>query len=153
MPNCEIKVKSFAISKEVRSNSSLYFCLKVVMVALSSYVTQTLEGLKTGDFLYLAHPDIAGYLFSDDAVEREYLRLCEGAKALRIPLEINLLGLRSKRQYPNERLFKIAAKVGNEVSIGCDAHEPQHAGDLVSEKTALEMVQKLGLRLIDKPLI
>ena len=96
---------------------------------------------------------MAGFLFSESAVEREYLRLCEGAKALRIPLELNLLGLRSKRQYPNQKFFKIAAAVGNEVIIGCDAHEPQHAGDLVSEKTALEMVQKLGLRLIDKPLI
>ena len=120
---------------------------------LSSYVTQTLEGLKTGDFLYLAHPDIAGYLFSETAVSREYLRLCEGAKALHIPLEINLLGIRSKRQYPNRTLFKIAAEVGNEVIIGCDAHEPQHAGDLISEKIALEMVNELGLRLIDKPLI
>ncbi len=120
---------------------------------LSSYVSQTLEGLKTGDFLYLAHPDIAGYLFSESAVQREYLRLCEGAKALDIPLEINLLGLRSKRQYPNKTFFKIAAQVGNEVIIGCDAHEPQHASDLVSEKIALEMVNELGLRLIDKPLI
>ncbi len=121
--------------------------------ALSSYVTQTLEGLKTGDFLYLAHPDLPGYTFSNEAIEREYLRLCEGAKALGIPLEINLLGLRAHRPYPNKRFFEIAARVGNEIVIGSDAHEPQHVVDPLSEALAKDMVASLGLNLLEKPLL
>lgn len=120
---------------------------------LAAYVTQTLAGLSTGDFLYLAHPDLPGYRFSDEAIENEYRRLCEGAKRMNIPLEINLLGIRSKRQYPDERFFKIAADVGNDIIIGSDAHDPKDVADPLSEAFALDMVASLGLKLIQKPLL
>ena len=120
---------------------------------LSAYVTQTLQGLETGDFLYLAHPDLPGYRFSDEAIEREYRRLCEGAKKLHIPLELNMLGIRAKRHYPNERFYKIAKEVGNEIIIGSDAHDPIHVADPFSESVALTMVASLGLNLIKKPLL
>lgn len=121
--------------------------------AFSDYITQILEGLATGDFLYLAHPDLAGYRYGDEVVRREYRRLCEGAKKLRIPLEINLLGLRTKRRYPDERFFAIAAEVGNEIVVGADAHAPQDVFDLPSEQTARAWAQKLGLRLIEQPIL
>ena len=119
---------------------------------LTAYVSQVLEGLATGDFLYLAHPDMAGYNYSDEAIEREYLRLCEGAKALDIPLEINLLGVRDHRWYPDERLFKIAAGVGNKVVFGLDAHTPEAFSHKRSVLQAEEMVKTLGLNLVEKPL-
>ena len=120
---------------------------------LAAYVSQVLEGLQTGDFLYLAHPDLPGCNFSKEAMEREYRRLCEGAKAMNIPLEINLLGVRTHRHYPSERFFKIAAAVGNSVIIGSDAHEPQDVVDLPSEAFAKDMVASLGLKLIDTTLL
>lgn len=120
---------------------------------LTAYISQILEGLKTGDFLYLAHPDLAGYHYPEEAIQREYRRLCEGAKALNVPLEINFLGLRSKRHYPDRRFFKIAAEVGNTIIFGTDAHEPHHVYDPESEKEALQWVKDLGLQLIDKPIL
>ena len=120
---------------------------------LIQYVSQVLEGLATGDFLYLAHPDLAGYRFSEDVITSEYTRLCEGAKKLHIPLELNLLGIRSHRHYPSERLFKIAAEVGNDIIIGCDAHDPLNVYDKASEKVALDMVERLGLKLVTKPIV
>ena len=120
---------------------------------LAAYVTQVLAGLATGDFLYLAHPDLPGYRFSEEAVQREYRRLCEGAKRMHIPLEINLLGIRSKRQYPDKRFFEIAAEVGNDIVIGSDAHDPKDVVDPPSEALALDMVASLGLKLIKTPLI
>ena len=102
--------------------------------------------------VYLAHPDMAGYNYSDEAIEREYLRLCEGAKALDIPLEINLLGVRDHRWYPDERLFKIAAGVGNKVVVGLDAHTPEAFSHKRSVLQAEEMVKTLGLNLVEKPL-
>ena len=120
---------------------------------LAAYVTQVLSGLSTGDFLYLAHPDLPGYRFSKEAIDREYRRLCEGAKRMNIPLEINLLGMRAKRPYPDKRFFKIAAEVGNEIIIGSDAHDPKDVADPASEKLALDMVSSLGLKLIQKPLL
>ena len=42
---------------------------------LSKYVDECIEGFKTGDFTYLAHPDIVGYEFSNKAVDLEFSRL------------------------------------------------------------------------------
>ena len=120
---------------------------------LTCYVSQVLEGLATGDFLYLAHPDLAGYHFPQECIQAEYRRLCEGAKALHIPLEINLLGLLTGRHYPNEILFKIAAEVGNDVVIGVDAHDPKYLHDRDLEEKGLNMATKLGLNLIKNPLL
>ncbi len=122
-------------------------------LALTAYVTQVLAGLATGDFLYLAHPDLAGYKFSPDVIEREYRRLCRGAKRMGVPLEINFLGLRANRQYPSPVFFQIAAEEGNDIVLGVDAHEPDAICDTDSERRALEMVKTLGLNLIEKPLL
>ena len=53
------------------------------------------------------------YKGSDEDYNSEFTRLCRGAKALDIPLEINLLGFRGGRSYPCDRFFSIAAKEGN----------------------------------------
>ena len=119
---------------------------------LTAYVTQVLEAIQTGDFLYIAHPDIIGTDYSPKCVEREFTRLCQGAKENDIPLEINLLGVRENRRYPCREFFKIAAKVGNEVIIGLDAHSP-NAFFSPAEENARAMAQILGLRLIEKPIL
>lgn len=119
---------------------------------LERYVTQVLAGLSTGDFLYLAHPDLAGFACDESVWKRESRRLCEGAKRLNIPLEINFLGMRGKRHYPNEKFFEIAGQVGNKVVFGADAHEPWFVNDIISEEKAKQMVKKFGLQLIEKPL-
>ena len=120
---------------------------------MTAYVTQVLAGLATGDFLYLAHPDISGYRCSPDVIEREYRRLCLGAKRIHIPLEINFLGLRDNRHYPSSVFFRIAAEVGNEIVFGADAHSPWAVNDILSEQKAREMVKELGLHLIETPLL
>lgn len=113
---------------------------------LSKYVSQVLEGLATGDFLYLAHPDLAGFEVKEEIAQAEYRRLCEGAKRLGIPLEINFL------HKPDKRFFKIAAEVGNETVIGCDAHTPSALYDVEAERNALQMANELGLSVRNKPL-
>ncbi len=116
---------------------------------LLAYVSQVVAGLATGDFLYLAHPDLAGCQFSHEAVEREYRRLCVAAKKFGVPLEINLLGVRAKRHYPSERFFRIAADVGNEIVLGADAHDPKDVCEKAGEEKARAMVEKLGLHLLE----
>ena len=120
---------------------------------LSKYVDQALEGLETGDFLYLAHPDLPGCSFSDKAIDVHYRRLCEGAKRLRIPLEINLLGIRDNRQYPDVRFLKIAGEVGNSFILGQDAHDVNCFLNTKAEEKALAWVKELNLHLITKELI
>ena len=65
------------------------------------------------------------------------------------PLEINLLGVREGRHYPSAEFFKIASEVGNNIVLGTDAHAPDHLINTGEDK-ALEMVNSLGLHLIDK---
>ncbi len=120
---------------------------------LIAYATQAIAGMNTGDFLYLAHPDMPGWNVNEEVAEREYRRICEFAKKKNIPLEINLYGLSDKRHYPSRAFFEIASKVGNEVVLGVDAHNPKLFLDENTEEKALKMVHELGLKLIEKDLL
>lgn len=120
---------------------------------VSAYVAQTIEGLATGDFTYLAHPDIVGWVENSEKAKREYRRLCEFAKENNIPLEINLLGVRRNRCYPARPFWELAGEVGASVVIGVDAHEPQAFLQKNAEEKALQLVKELGLKLIEEPFL
>lgn len=115
---------------------------------LERYVSQTAEALDTGVFTYFAHPDLIHFVGSGTVYEREMRKLCRAAKRAGTPLEINLLGIRENRHYPNERFWRLAAEEGNTVVLGCDAHTPGDVADPESEKKALALVERLGLDLI-----
>ena len=42
---------------------------------------------------------------------------------------MNMLGYATDRHYPNPDFFRIVKEVGNEVILGCDAHEPHRVAD------------------------
>lgn len=92
---------------------------------LTGYVDLCLAGAQTGKYMYLAHPDLIYYTGDTKIYEREMTRLCRGAKKLSLPLEINVLGIAGGRNYPNPLFWKIAAKTGNQVITGMDAHAPE----------------------------
>lgn len=119
---------------------------------LNAYVTQVIAGLETGDFLYLAHPDLLGF-GSGKTAYIQYRRLCEYAKKKGIPLEFNLLGFSTNRCYPSREFLQIAADIGNKIVLGVDAHTPQAFLDTQTKERALALIQELGLQLIDKPLL
>ena len=93
---------------------------------LRDYCKQTREALETGKFLYFAHPDVIWYTGPADIYEEEMTALCRYCKEIEMPLEINLLGVREDRNYPCERFWKIAAREGNTVIYGADAHHADH---------------------------
>jgi histidinol-phosphatase (PHP family) len=78
-------------------------------------------------------------------------RLCETAKALSLPFEINFLGVRRGRRYPNPLFWEIAGEIGCKVVFGFDAHLPEHAYDGESLEKVLEIVRKNRLEVIDIP--
>ena len=117
---------------------------------LKEYVDRVIVGMKTRRFAYLAHPDLVNYVGDDAIYEREIHRMCNALKEMRIPLEINLLGLLEHKHYPREAFWKIAGSVGNDVILGIDAHWPEQIGDIDTYHRALELVQKHNLHLIDK---
>ena len=93
---------------------------------LKTYADRCVEGIRTGTFLYLAHPDLVNFTDTDSPVyEQQMRRICLAAKERKVPLEINLLGINRGRNYPCRSFWKIAGEVGNDAVIGIDAHDPQ----------------------------
>lgn len=91
---------------------------------LIAYVDNTIEGLETGAFTYLAHPDLIHFTGDKAIYDKEMLRICACAKRENIPLEINMNGVFDHRCYPNERFFAMAREYGNTFVVGVDAHDP-----------------------------
>lgn len=117
---------------------------------LIKYTDCVIEGMKTGVFLYVAHPDV--FLFSGDKgiYIREARRLCNASKELDVPLEINLLGINDNRHYPNNDFLRVAGEVGCKMIFGFDAHTVKRAFDDKSLVKANELVKKYNLNLIDE---
>lgn len=117
---------------------------------LERYCNQIIEGIQTGLFSYVAHPDIISYTADDGNYEYHMTRLCQAAKTANIPVELNFQGIRENRQYPNDRFWKIAGEVGVPVVLGCDAHAPADAADRKSEERALAIAEQFRLNLLDR---
>ncbi|MBR4072803.1 MAG: histidinol-phosphatase [Clostridia bacterium] len=116
---------------------------------LKEYVDCVVGAIKSGKFSYIAHPDIFNYDFESEEYYREMKRLCITAREFDVPLEINFLGIKGKRIYPNRNFLKIAAEVGNEVVFGSDAHDPISVYDEATLQVAEKLVSDLGLKKID----
>ena len=118
---------------------------------LGQYVDAVIEAMGTGVFTYLAHPDLIFFVGENTVYEREMRRLCQAANRLGVPVELNFLGIRAKRNYPDERFWRIAGEEGCEVVFGFDAHDPMSAYDEESLKKAEQMVEAYGLRVNPTP--
>ncbi len=118
---------------------------------LSRYADLVCEGLKTGKFTYLAHPDLPNFHGELEVYEQEMRRIIETAREHDVPLEINLLGLNAQRHYPNHTFWSLAGDIGCDVILGSDAHEAKG----MKPERALYYAKKIvehnpGLNLIDK---
>jgi histidinol-phosphatase (PHP family) len=118
-------------------------------VRLTRYVDLVIEGIRTGRFLYIAHPDIMNYRGLGSVYEWEMSRLCRAAKEEGIPLEINLLGVKEHKVYPRERFWKIAAETGNDAVLGLDAHSIDQVKMVDVYRRGVELAEEYGLHLID----
>src|SRR5574344_1977740 len=119
------------------------------------YVNDLIEGMASGLFTYVCHPDLffQGISEEDPIIDELCKRICEASLKYDIPLEINLGGwnyygrVTSKAgnykpsPYPNERFWKIASAYQCKCVIGVDAHNP-----LDFDKSAFD----LAFKLIDK---
>ena len=116
---------------------------------LTVYTDIVIEGMRTGKYSYVAHPDMLKYSGDKSHYEKEAKRLCEASLKLDIPLELNLLGIFGNRHYPNEAFLEVAGQVGCKMIFGFDAHDPQRAYDEKSLVKAQALVEKYNINLID----
>lgn len=112
------------------------------------YIDLCIEGMETGRFAGLAHPDLFHFTGDASVYYAEYRRLCEYLKSRDIPIEINQLGLADKRHYTSPAFLKIAKEVGNTAIIGVDAHTPAMLADAAMHKTCRALAEEYGLALI-----
>ena len=111
---------------------------------LHRYCRQCMEALDTGRFLYFAHPDLLPFTGPDAVYEKEMTQLCRYCREKEIPLEVNLLGVRLRRNYPRELFWRIAGREGNQVILGSDAHKPEDVCSPDAEEKAEELLRKCG---------
>ncbi len=114
------------------------------------YARQVVDGLRTGDFTYLAHPDLPSNTERGEDYRAAMEWLCREALVLGIPLELNFLGLADGRAYPCHTFWEIAGQVGNTVVFGCDAHDADAVANTQTIAAANEWAAQHGLQVIDR---
>lgn len=123
---------------------------------VQSYFDSCIEGMKTGMYAYLAHPELImrnKYLGWNETVEIGFHRICQTAKELDMPLEYNVLGMMYNERYkvdayPNSRFWKIASQYKNKAIIGMDSHQPFDLNKTNYMK-ALDNLSKYNVEIID----
>lgn len=112
---------------------------------LRVYADFVCEGLETGMFMLLAHPDV---IFSeypnkwDADCEKAFSQIFKTCEKLHIPVEINVNGLRGDRGYPSKDTFLLSKDFDLKYLINTDCHEPGHILDdwaLKAEKWAADL--------------
>jgi len=119
--------------------------------ALWEYANCLAEGMKTGAFTYVAHPDLINYVGDRENLRKAYRVICEAAVETGVPMEINFLGIRDGRNYPNMLFWEVAGETQAPVTFGFDAHSTEHAYDGASLVKAQEMVKTYGLNYVGMP--
>ena len=131
--------------------TGMYFGKVGTPEQLSRYVKQTVKGLETGLFTYLAHPDLFMHRWplGFDADCRAAARdLCEACLSLSVPMEYNThMRFAGKGVpgggYPCRPFFEIAAEYGVPVVIGLDAHDPRELSDGTQWELAREEIRSI----------
>ena len=119
----------------VKGDSHVYIPSTVEKSDLFNYTDQTIEGMRSGLFAFLAHPDLCmayGREWNSD-VETCMKAIIAAAKDLNLPLEVNGLGMHKKKwpcekgmrySYPVDEFWTLAADSGVRVVCNADAHDP-----------------------------
>ena len=125
-------------------------------IFMDHYLAGVIDGLKTGLYAYLCHPDLfmrARKVFDDKAREISEM-ICAYAKENDVILEYNLEGMRQSEEvkaayYPCPEFWQIASTYHNKVIIGVDAHEAGSLWRNDYRKQALQTIEELDLELVD----
>jgi len=118
---------------------------------MRAFADSLIEAMSKGVFTYIAHPDMFNYTGDVSVYQREQRRVCIAARETDTPLEINFLGIRDRRIYPDEVFWQIAGEEKAPVTFGFDAHDVPAACDRDSLPKAEALVKKYNLNYIGRP--
>ncbi|GMO66508.1 MAG: PHP domain-containing protein [Treponemataceae bacterium] len=126
---------------------------------IALYFAQTIQGIESGLFAFVAHPDL---IMADG---REWSRelaagfsdVIDAAIAHNLPLEVNGYGIVKRQvsdshgkryQYPHEKFWELALEKGASVICNSDAHKPDYV--MTGAKNAFDYASRFGLRIESK---
>ena len=124
---------------------------------LYMYTKDLIDGMESGLFAYVAHPDFFMLLarYWDEETERISREICEVAERLHIPLELNMGRTRGSDAiflmdeiepiYPFPAFWRIVSEYNIDVIVGVDAHKPSHYRTSDYEAFA-EILRKFNLK-------
>lgn len=119
------------------------------------YIDLSVEGIRTGLYAYMAHPDLflAGFRHMDAEVTAGCIDIIDAAVGMNMPLEINGLGLQRAKirgdnglrsPYPVREFWELAAERGARIICNADAHRPE---DVVkSARDAWAFAAEIGVK-------
>jgi histidinol-phosphatase (PHP family) len=117
---------------------------------LASYYENLLAAVKTGEFLYVAHPDVLNYHGDEKAYRALTANFLQKIKPSGIPLELNRLGLFDGRHYPRRAFWELAGEYGIPAVIGLDAHSPDVLLDEKTVDDCLRFAESCGVTVLER---
>ena len=126
---------------------------------MSKYIDQTIDGMYSKKFAFLAHPDLfmGKYQNWDENSKAWSKAIIEAAKDLNLPLEINGLGMCRKVNqtnrgiryaYPYQEFWELAAEMGiKKVYCNADAHHPEDV--IFNAWKARDYALRFGFTVLD----
>ena len=120
------------------------------------YVHDLIEGMKSGLFKYVCHPDFFIRLFKeyDPIIEKFARMICKASLEYDIPLELNLSGIRNAHlrennfHFPSPYFWNIVGEMGAKVVMGVDAHNPRDFKES-NYKYGFDMIKRFQLNFIE----
>ena len=124
------------------------------------YADSVCRALNTGIFDIVAHPDI--FFKERDTLESEEEKqqfdenakiasrmICEKAKDMNIPVELNLSASYKNDNYPNKIFWEIARETEVKVVVGADAHDPKRLETMKEDQqTTLDRINNIELNYV-----
>jgi histidinol-phosphatase (PHP family) len=128
---------------------------------LHKYIDQTIEGIRSGIYAFIAHPDLfmGKWKEWDKEAESCLSALLDAAIGCNLPVEVNGLGMaripnRTKRgmryQYPYDEFWQMAAERGAKVLCNADAHDPENV--ITAARKARAFAAGFGIVPVESPL-
>ncbi len=116
---------------------------------LYSYTKLAVNGIKSGRYLYLAHPDLINFKGDSKMYEECAHKICKTLKEYDKPYEFNMLGYWQKRHYPVEAFIDIASEYKLKAIIGTDAHDPGELLKTREREKATSLLKEKGFEIIE----
>lgn len=123
---------------------------------LDLYEQSALQGIESGLFAYMAHPDLfmRSYARFDERCEKISRSICRRAAQVGLPLEYNVSlieynEIKGVVGFPHPAFWEIAAAEGCTAIVGMDAHNNRDLERSTYYDRGIAALQGLGMKITD----